>query len=68
VQETEDDEQSIACEAAALSFAYAQVEGIHSVDWETVQHHDQECVALVKAILNGFPSTKAYLPTIIHPY
>jgi len=68
VQETEDDEQSIACEAAALSFAYAQVEGIHSVDWETVQHHDQECVALVEAILNGFPSTKAYLPTIIHPY
>lgn len=67
----EEANETEACEAAALSFAQSQADGISSVDWEIVQRraaHDQECITLVDVITNGFPSTKADLPTDIHPY
>ena len=67
----ETDEQSVACEAAALSFAHAQADGVTSIDWEIVQQqarHDHECIALAEAIANGFPSAKSDLPTVLHPY
>ena len=69
VEET--DEQSIACEAAALTFAHAQADGVASVDWEIIQQHavhDQECIALVEVIANGFPPAKSDLPVELHPY
>ena len=71
VNESDGTDQSSACEAATLSFAHSQAEGIKSIDWETVQHHavhDKECIAICNTVANGFPTTKAELPIDLHPY
>ena len=71
VEEADESDQLMACEAAALSFAQSQADSIPSVDWEIVQHHaahDQECIALSEVIVNGFPSAKSDLPTDLHPF
>lgn len=65
------DDISTVCEAAAISYARDQAEGINAVDWQTVQHHaahDDECITLSTVIQNGFPKTKAELPLSAHPY
>ena len=66
-----EEDDSVSCEAAALSFAHSQADSIASVDWESVQHHaahDKECIALVDVITNGFPPSKSDLPNELHPY
>ena len=71
VREAIDDNASTVCEAAAISYAHDQAEGINAVDWQTVQHHavhDDECITLSTVIQNGFPKTKAELPLLVHPY
>ena len=56
---------------AITSYTCHQAEGITAVDWRSVQHqasHDQECSSLSQVIKNGFPETKAELPTELQPY
>ncbi len=58
-------------DAAAVSYAYHQAEGIVAVDWKSVQHHascDQECISLSEVISKGFPSSKEDLPPELHVY
>ena len=56
---------------AITSYTCHQAEGITAVDWRSIQHqasHDQECISLSQVIKNGFPETKAELPTELQPY
>ena len=58
-------------ENAARSFAIHQAEHINSTSWTEVKNaaiHDEECVALVELIENGFPEKRNQLPSQLQRY
>ena len=56
---------------AAHAFAIQQAENLESITWRKVADAagiDEECVALVRQIVEGFPEEKSLLPPILQPY
>jgi hypothetical protein len=65
------DEAEEDVEQVAQAFAARQAEGLESVSWRRVVEAaaiDEECVALVRQIIDGFPEDKNLLPPILLPY
>ena len=55
----------------SIAFAVQQAEGIDSITWRRVQEAasmDEECVSLVRHIVDGFPASKADLPPLLQKY
>ena len=55
----------------SVAFAIHQAEGIDSVTWQKVKEAasiDEECMSLVRYIIDGFPRTKAELPPLLQKY
>ena len=58
-------------EGAARAFATLQADNVESVSWRKVVECatvDEECVALARQIIDGFPEDKRSLPKILQPY
>ena len=58
-------------EEAALAYASTQAGGIESITWRRVNEAasiDEECVALVRLIIDGFPEERSALPASLRPY
>ena len=58
-------------EEAARAYATTQAGGIESITWRRVNEAaaiDEECVALVRLIVDGFPDERSSLPTSLRVY
>ena len=58
-------------EESTKAFAVMQADGVESVTWRRVNEAasvDQECVALVRLIVDGFPTDKSSLPSDLQVY
>ena len=58
-------------EEAARAYAVTQADGVESVTWRRVNEAaavDEECVALVRLIVDGFPDEKTVLPPALQKY
>ena len=69
--EIENDSEFREVEEAAKAFAVVQGDGIESITWRKVNEAaavDEECVALARLIVDGFPSDKSVLPANLQLY
>ena len=58
-------------EEVARAYAVTQADGVESVTWRRVNEAaavDEECVALVRIIVDGFPEEKTSLPPLLQKY
>ena len=69
--ENEEDNEFKEIEEAAKIYATLQGDQVGSITWRKVNEAaavDEECVALARLILDGFPSDKALLPANLRSY
>ncbi len=71
IQDEQPDPQFDEVEKIARAYAASQAEGVESISWQRVKEVsgvDEECVALVQLIVDGFPVNKELLPPNLQRY
>ena len=71
VDDKSPDEAFDSVENAARAYATMQADGVESITWRKVNETaavDEDCVALVRLIVDGFPAEKTQLPLSLQPF